>query len=59
MQIKFHNPNFSTTIISGKNQAKIINTYIHKYNRHISSKQYPQHILNKSNFNIPFTIIKK
>lgn len=59
MKIKFHNPNNSLTIISGKSQQQIINKYIHKYNRHISTKKYPNFILTNHNFNIPFTIIKK
>jgi hypothetical protein len=58
MKIMFHNPNYSTTIISGKNKQQIINKYIHKYNRHISTKKYPHDILTTQNFNIPFTIIK-
>ena len=58
MKIIFHNPNYSTTTISGKTLHKIISTYIHKYNRHISTKQTPQFILTHSNFNIPYTIIK-
>lgn len=57
MKIRFYNPNFSTTTISGKTQQKIIATYIHKYNRCIK-KQYASYRLTPQNFNIPFTIIK-
>lgn len=62
MKIRFNNSNGSYTIISGKTQQQIFNKYFHKYNRHISSKKYPQFILTNisqfADFNISFTIIK-
>lgn len=59
MKIIFHNPNHSTTTISAKTLQLAINKYIHKYNRNISTKKYPNLILTQQNFNIPYTIISK